>query len=231
MAKKTTDEDEDQTAGAAEESDEDEDEDQTAGVASSEEDEDEDGDEEDEDEIIATLNPAQAKLFSAVQAKLTKANASARSKRLALKALRSGQASTAPKPAPPKKDDTGKSGGNGSGAAFDPEAFKAEMLAALKGEQEAGKVTTAAEKALRRAGLILPDDEDAADRKLKRVMRMLDLNGVSIDEVQDEIDDLKADNPELFGKRKKKRPTAGGVAGPARVSGSRVSNRIAELFD
>ena len=60
---------------------------------------------------------------------------------------------------------------------------------------------------------------------------MFDLDGVTVAEVAEEVADLKADNPELFGKAKKKRPAAGGVSGPARVSGGKATNRIAELFD
>jgi hypothetical protein len=234
MAKKTTDGDKNQDEGTGAESEEDGEEEETATGAGveSEEDDDSDGDEDDDAEaaIIATLTPEQAKLFTAVNEKLTKANASARSRRLALRALRNGQQNstkTAPKPTAPKKEGDGK----GAPAAFDPEAFKADLLSAFESKQESGKVQTAAEKELRRAGLILPDDEDAAERKLARVMRMLDLDGVPLDEVAEEVADLKTDNPELFGKRKKKRPAAGGVAGPARVSGGKAPDRVAELFD
>jgi hypothetical protein len=230
MAKKTTDEDEDQTAGTGAESDEDEEDPKGAAGAESDEDDEEEPDEDDEDAVIATLTPEQAKVFNSLTEKLGKANASARNKRLALRALRKGQGTkeTAPKPTAPKTGGTGK---EGAPAAFDPEAFKAELIASIKGEQAANQVQSAAEKALRRAGLILPDDEDKAERKIQRVMRMLDLDGVPLDEVQDEIDDLKSDNPELFGKVKRKRPAAGGVGGPARVAGAKATNRIAELFD
>lgn len=224
MAKKTTNGDDDQNDdGTATESDEDEptgDDDTTA----TESDEDID-DEDSEEQIIASLTPAQAKLFTATQEKLARANASSRRRRLALQALREGAGvGTQPKPTAPKdKKD--------SPATFDPEAFKADLLASIKGEQEAGKAQTVAEKALRKAGLILPDDEDAADRKIQRVLRMIDLKNTPLDEIQDEIDDLKADNPELFGRVKRKRPAAGGVAGPSRVTSSKPSSRIGELFD
>lgn len=233
MARKITDEDEDQNDGAGIESEEeDENDEQNDGVSGTEGVSDEDGDDEDDEAaIIATLTPDQAKLFTSLSDRLTKANASARSRRLALRALRQGKAGegatgTGPKPTAPKKESTG-----GGAATFDPEAFKAELLASIEGKQEAGRIQTAAEKELRKAGLILPDDADAADRKLARVMRMLDLNGVALDEVAEEVSDLKADNPELFGKRKRRRPAAGGVSGPARVSGVKAPDRIAGLFD
>lgn len=227
MAKKTTDDDTDQNDGAGTESDDEEEDDTESGTgAADESEEDDEEDEDDEAEIIASLTPAQAKLFTAMGEKLTKANASSRRRRLALKALQQGKAAaTQPKPTPQKKD------GNGKVTDFDPEAFKAELIASIKGEQEAGRVQTAAEKELRRAGLILPDDEDAAERKLKRVMKMLDLDGATLDDVADEVEDLKADNPELFGRRGKKRPAAGRVGGPARVSGGKAPDKIAELFD
>jgi hypothetical protein len=226
MAKKTTDDDNDQNDGAGTESDDDEDdEDQNdgAGVESDEDDDDEDS----EEEIIASLSPAQAKLFNSMTERLTKANASSRRRRLALREIRKGQGAPAnAKTDPPKKSENGKS------SDFDPEKFRAELLAEFRGQQEAGRVQTAAEKALRRAGLVLPRDEDAAERKMQRVMRMMDLDGLTLDEVQDEVEDLKADNPELFVRQVKKRPAAGGVAGPARVSSaSKPSSQVAELFD
>lgn len=234
MAKKVTNEDEDQTAGKATEFEEDE-EDETAGKATeSEEDGEDEEDEDDEEAVLATLSPAQAKVFARLQGQLNKANASSARRRKALQAFRRAQGSdgtktTGPKPGPTKTEDD-KTGGKP--AAFDPEAFRAQLVAEIRGEQQAGKVQTTAEKALRKAGLILPDDEDAAERKLARVLRMLDLEGVEIDEVADEVADLKRDNPELFGKAKKKRPAAGGVGGPARVAGSRkVDDKLAELFD
>jgi hypothetical protein len=232
MAKKTTDDDNDQGEVKATEFDEDAEEtevdDKDGKATESDEDGDDESDEDDEAAIIATLTPDQAKVFTALSTRLTKANASARSRRLALRALRQGKGteSTAPKPTAPKKDDAGK-----GTPAFDPEAFKAELLAEFRGAQEATKVVTAAQKELRRAGLILPDDENAAERKLNRVMKMLDLDGVSLDEVAEEVEDLKADNPELFGKRAKKRPAAGGVGGPARVAGTKTTDAIAGLFD
>jgi hypothetical protein len=228
--KAATDEDDEDPKGAAG-SESDEDDEDPKGAAGAESDED-DEDDDDEDAVLATLTPAQAKLFTSVTEKLTKANASARNRRLALQALRKGQTATGAKTGPPKPNAPKVGEGKpGAPAAFDPEAFKAELIAAFKGEQDAGKAQSTAEKALKRAGLILPDDEDAADRKIQRVMRMLDLDGVALDEIADEVEDLKADNPELFGKVKKKRPAAGGVGGPARVAGTKASSRLDDLFD
>ena len=181
------------------------------------------GTEVEDDAVIATFTPAQAALWTKQQEALTKANANARSKRLALKALRTGQQApvTGPKPTPPKT--TGKT------EAFDPEAFKASLMSEIQGAQQADKVQRAAERGLKAAGLVLPEG-DAGERKLARVMRMLDLEGDTPDDVADEIDDLKADNPELFTARRK-RPKTGGVSGPNTIRPGAKSKPEDELFD
>jgi hypothetical protein len=179
--------------------------------------------EDEDDAVIATFTPAQAALWTKQQEALTKANANARSKRLALKALRTGQQAptVGPKPTAPKT--TGKT------EAFDPEAFKASLLAELQGAQQISTVLTKAERALKSAGLVLPEGE-AGDRKLARVMRMVDWSNVAPDEVADEIDDLKRDNPELF-TAKRKRPKTGGVSGPNTIRPGAKSKPEDELFD
>lgn len=222
---KTTDEDEDQDKTADElDGDEDEDEDKTA----------DDGADEDEDDdasILATLTPAQAKLFKRVEAERAAASKQARDRRLALKALRSGApAAGGPKPKAPTAKQEGEK--DRTSAPVDFEAWKAEVLAEVKGTQEATKVDTAVEKALRRAGLILPEDEEAAERKLTKVKRMLDLSNVTLDEVADEVADLKAESPELFGKvARRPRPKTGGLGGPAKIVGAKTKNAAEELFD
>jgi hypothetical protein len=214
----TTDDDTDKVEGTeVEETDE--------GTETDTETEDDGDDAEDEEAaVIATFTPAQAALWTKHQEALTKANANARSKRLALKALRSGQqaSATGPKPTAPKT--TGKPD------AFDPEAFKTALLAELQGVQQADKVQRAAERGLKAAGLALPSDPDAAERKLVRVMRMLDLEGSTVDDVADEIDDLKADNPELFA-TKRKRPRTGGVSGPNTIRTGSAKKPEDDLFD
>lgn len=225
---KTTDEDEDQRqdkTGA--EDDDDEDEGAKSGGTEGDGDEDDDEDDDDDASILATLTPAQAKLFQRVDQERSAASKQARERRLALKALRSGgSAAGGPKPAAPKTE-----GAKDKTEAPDFEAFKTQLLAELKGTQDASRIESAAEKALKRAGLVLPEDEDAAERKLKRVMRMLDLEGVEPGEVADEVADLKADNPELFGRVRKARPKTGGLGGPAKIVGSPRKNAAEELFD
>jgi hypothetical protein len=194
------------------------------GTETGTEESDEDDPEDEEAAVIATFTPAQAALWTKHQEALTKANANARSKRLALKALRSGQQapSTGPKPTAPKTT-TGKP------ETFDPEAFKTALLAELQGVQQADKVQRAAERGLKAAGLVLPEG-DAGERKLARVMRMLDLDGSTPDDVADEIDDLKADHPELF-KAMRKRPKTGGVSGPSTIGAGKAKKPEDELFD
>lgn len=188
---------------------------------------DEDDDEDAEAAVIATFTPEQAALWTAHQERLNKVNSKSRSQRLALKALRSGQQppSTGPKPTAPKVP--AKPGEQP--AAFDPAAFRAELLAELKTEQNTTRVQTAAERALKAAGLVLPEG-DAGERKLARVMRMVDWTGVDAAEVADEIDDLKTDHPELF-KARKARPRTGGVAGPGTIKPHAKGGRESELFD
>jgi hypothetical protein len=226
---KTTDEDEDQDK-TADELDGDEDEDKTADdSAESGADEDED-DEDDDASILATLTPAQARLFKRVEAERAAASKQARDRRLALKALRSGApAAGGPKPKAPTTKQEGEK--DRTSAPVDFEAWKAEVLAEVKGTQEATKVDTAVEKALRRAGLILPEDEEAAERKLTKVKRMLDLSNVTLDEVADEVADLKAESPELFGRVRRPKPKTGGLGGPAKIIGAKTKNAAEELFD
>lgn len=74
----------------------------------------------------------------------------------------------------------------------------------------------AARSALISAGLALPEDRSGSDRVLKRALKLLDLSDVDIDPetgeaegIEDAIDDLKADFPELFPAPRKR---AGGRA-------------------
>jgi hypothetical protein len=190
-------------------------------------DDDEEDDEEQEAAILATLSPAAVALFEKTRDQLAKANASSRNRRAVIKALRAGKTTgtgDAPKPKAPTKTE-------GAPAAFDPEAFMAQVRAELKGEQDATRVQTAAERELKRAGLVLPEDSAAAERKLSKVLRMLDLEGVTPDEVADEVADLKADSPELFGRRKTARPKTGGVGGPATIKGGGTKSPVDDLFD
>lgn len=194
------------------------------GTETGTEESDENDPEDEEAAVLATFTPAQAALWTRHQEALAKVNAKSRNQRLALKALRSGQQApaTGPKPTAPKTT-TGKP------EAFDPEAFKASLLAELQGVQQADKVQRAAERGLKAAGLVLPEG-DAGERKLARVMRMLDLDGSTPDDVADEIDDLKADHPELF-KAARRRPRTGGVSGPSTIGAGKAKKPEDELFD
>lgn len=79
----------------------------------------------------------------------------------------------------------------------------------------------AATAALRDAGFEFPEDKDARAAKLKRALKLMDTEDVEVDDdgdvigLDDAIDELKAEFPELFGKggarRQRKRP--GNVSG------------------
>lgn len=217
---KTTDEDEDQDPGKVAEDDEDQDSGKVA-----EDDGDDEDDEDDEEAVLATLDPKALALFERQRENLAKANASSRRRRQIIAALRKGKEETKPTPKPGPAKTTEQA------PAFDPEEFMARVRAEVKGEQDAGKVQTAAERELKRAGLVLPEDDGAAERKLKRVMRMLDLDGVDPEDVADEVADLKADNPELFKRVRKVKPKTGGLGGPARIVGAPAKSAAEELFD
>jgi len=228
MAKKTTDKDEDQTTTGPESDEDDEDQTATGGTSEGDaDDEDEDDPEAEEAAILAALPPAAIALFEKTRERLAKANASSSNRRKIIQQMRAaGQAAggTGGQPPKPKAPTT-----EGKPATFDPEAFKADLLATFQSQQQTSTVQSKAERALKAAGLNLPEGE-AGERKLARVMRMVDWSNVAPDEVADEIDDLKADNPELFTKRAK-RPKTGGVGGPGSIKPAKPTNKFDDIFD
>jgi hypothetical protein len=223
MGKTTTDEDEDQTTTGTET---DEDEEQTTeGV---EVEEDEDDPEAEEAAILASLPPAAVALFEKTRERLAKANASSSNRRKVIQQMRAANKTTGTgtkvvKPGPGKTTES-----KASLEGFDPEAFKADILAALQGQQQQSTVERKAESAIKAAGLNLPEGE-AGDRKLARVLRMVDWTNVAPDEVDDEIDDLKRENPELF-TAKRKRPRTGGVGGPSTIKAAKPTNKFDDIF-
>lgn len=192
-------------------------------------DEEADDDEDAEAAVLAGLSDEGKALFAKYTQRLAKVSASDRNRRNIIKSFRKtgslAPAAIGPKPVAPKAPAK-----TGEGApAFDWAAERAALLAELKTEQNTTRVQTAAERALKDAGLVLPEGE-AGERKLARVMRMLDLDGVEPAEVGDEVDDLKTDHPELF-KARKARPRTGGVAGPGTIKPHTKGGRESELFD
>jgi hypothetical protein len=95
----------------------------------------------------------------------------------------------------------------------------------------------AATSALRDAGFDFPDDKDARAAKLRRALKLMDVEDVEIDDdgevlgLEDAIDELKAEFPELFAKasgtRQRKRPgnTGQRQAGHAEEERHRAAGR------
>lgn len=190
-----------------------------------------DGDDSDdtdpETEFLAGLTPEQAKFYSdstgGLKTKLTKANANARKHRLARAALQAGGSGPAgtqpPKPGPTKKDGP-----------VDQAALLATLKAEMAAEADQKELTRTAAEALVDAGLVLPTDKVARRRALSKAVRMLELDGADVDDVDDEVEALKAEMPGLF-KAPRRKPAAG-VGGPKKATGSKstLGGEIDKLF-
>lgn len=190
-----------------------------------------DGDDSDdtdpETEFLAGLTPEQAKFYSdstgGLKTKLTKANANARKHRLARAALQAGGSGPAgtqpPKPGPAKKDGP-----------VDQSALLATLKAEMAAEADQKELTRTAAEALVDAGLVLPTDKVARRRALSKAVRMLELDGADVDDVDDEVEALKAEMPGLF-KAPRRKPAAG-VGGPKKATGSKstLGGEIDKLF-
>jgi hypothetical protein len=179
----------------ASEDDEDEDE-------SDDEDEDE-SDDEDADDPYADLDEA------GLRAKLTEISKSkkrdiARIKRMRAKA----KDTTKDKPSDDDKDR------KFTRAELD--EMRAEAEESTRTAAHAHVIRHAATSALREAGFEFPADKDARSAKLRRALKLMDTDDVEVDDdgevigLDDAIDELKSEFPELFGKgaprRQVKRP-------------------------
>ncbi len=194
-----------------------------------------DGDSDDDDtdpetEFLAGLTPEQAQFYNdstgGLKTKLTKANANARKHRLARAALQAGGTGSGtgtgtqpPKPGPTKKD-----------GAVDQAALLATLKAEMAAEADQKELTRTAAEALVEAGLVLPTDKVARRRALSKAVRMLELDGADVDDVDDEVEALKAEMPGLF-KAPRRKPAAG-VGGPKKATGSKstLGGEIDKLF-
>jgi hypothetical protein len=189
-----------------------------------------DDDTDPETEFLAGLTEEQAKFYNdsatSLRAKLTKANANARKHRLARAALQGAGAGTGagtgaqpPKPGSTKKD-----------APLDQAALLAQLRTEMAAEEAAKELTRSAADALVEAGLVLPTDKAARRRALSKAVRMLELDGADVDDLDEIVDDLKAEMPGLF-KAARRKPTAG-VGGPKKATGSKSSlgTEIDKLF-
>lgn len=186
-----------------------------------------DDDDTDDADPLAGLTDAQR---AAVDAKVTKANANARKWRLKA----TGKASPADIPAKQPVSNGSPAPSGAQPPAFDPEAFKAQLRQEIQSEAtsraQAEKLVTEATRSLVAAGIKLPEDRKARASALAKAVRLLDLDGVGPDDVDDEVEALKSEMPALFGAAPRKR--TGGIGGPSRTnSGAKRPNPIAALFD
>jgi hypothetical protein len=119
--------------------------------------------------------------------------------------------------------------------------IRTETETATRGEMLPVVIKHAATSALRDAGFVFPDDKDARATKLRRALKLMDVEDVEIDEdgellgLDDAIDELKAEWPELFAKaggiRQRKRPgNTGGNGKPAARKKSLTELQAEVLF-
>jgi hypothetical protein len=230
--------DEEDQDGDDEDPEDEEDQDQDGDDEDPEDEEDQDGDDEDdtdpETEFLAGLTKEQAKFYNdsstTLKAKLTKANANARKHRLARAALQAGGTGTGsgtgtgtgtqpPKPGPAKKDGP-----------VDQAALLTQLKSEMQAEADQKELVRTAAEALVEAGLVLPTDKVARRRALNKAVRMLELDGADVDDVDDEVDALKAEMPGLF-KAPRRKPAAG-PGGPKKATGSKstLGGALDKLF-
>lgn len=187
---------------------------------------DDEPDDEAEKAFVAKLDAEALAFYNRRKTQLQKARSDAGRQRRKLRRLTTAPVKTdAPKPMPPRRKTT-----------VDAPLSKDELLAELRQEMESkaqtDRVTGLAERKLESV-LSLPADPDVRERKLSRVLKMLDLTGcTSAADVADAIADLKDDSPELF-RRKRAKPKTGGVGGPAKATGAgaKAPDKIGALFD
>jgi hypothetical protein len=119
--------------------------------------------------------------------------------------------------------------------------IRTETETATRGEMLPVVIKHAATSALRDAGFVFPDDKDARATKLRRALKLMDVEDVEIDEdgevlgLEDAIDELKAEWPELFAKaggtRQRKRPgNTGGNGKPVTRKKSITEQQAEALF-
>lgn len=195
--------------GAAEDEDDDDDDGVTGDDAGK------GGDEDDEDD--GDEDPWAGKSEAELKTELAKLKAAGDRTRREAEAWRKKATG---KVAPPPKPKTAPVPANKNGT------FTKEELDAQREEaREDGRsglmptlIRTAAEGRLERAGLSLPEDGDAREAKLTRVIKLIDTDTVEVDDngrligLDDAVDALKADYPELF-KGKARAPRPGNTSG------------------
>lgn len=145
----------------------------------------------------------------AMEAKLQKANNSARNMRLRLKGTPS------PAAIPPKPGTPAAGVPQGDPAPVDAAKLRAEIEAEYKAKQDTAAVQSVAVTALVAAGLALPAENRTA--AVRRAVKLLDLDGVTADDsaaVDAAIDDVKKLYPGLFAA-----PAAEGDGGRVPVKG------------
>jgi hypothetical protein len=119
--------------------------------------------------------------------------------------------------------------------------IRIETETATRGEMLPVVIKHAATSALRDAGFTFPDDRDERAKKLKRALKLMDVEDVEIDDdgevlgLEDAIDELKAEWPELFAKtngtRQRKRPgNVGGTGKPVTRKKSTTELQAEALF-
>lgn len=126
-------------------------------------------------------------------------------------------------PRTPEKDTSSNGSGAVSGAKEEPkvdvaaERRKAEEETAAK--YKAPLVRTASRAAFQEAGLVLPATKSQRDAAFNRVMKLIDLDEIDVDDdgsisgVEDQVKAIKRDYPELFTKKGGKAIDAGAGSG------------------
>jgi hypothetical protein len=199
-------------------------------------DEDEDADEDDPegtDDEDETDDPDKDKTPEEIKAELQRLRASRRKDIKRIRRMRERA-----------KDGTKKPGDDDPDKKFtrtELDEIRTETETATRGEMLPVVIKYAATSALRDAGFDFPDDKDARAAKLKRALKLMDVEDVEVDDegevlgLEDAIDELKAEFPELFAKaggtRQRKRPgNIGGTGKPVARKKSLTELQAEALF-
>jgi hypothetical protein len=207
-------------------------------MGASEDDVDEDEDDADEDESDADEDedgddPDKDKSPEEIKAELQRLRASRRKDIKRIRRMREKAKEAGKKPAdedPDKKFSRAEL-----------EEIRTETETATRGEMLPVVIKHAATSALREAGFAFPADRDERAKKLNRALKLMDVEDVEIDDdgellgLQDAIEELKAEWPELFrkadGARQRKRPgNVGGTGKPVTRKKSVTELQAEALF-
>lgn len=219
------------------------------GSGEDEEDDEDEGSDDGEDDEDGEDDPFEgldAEQLKDVARKLAKSNNTAKEQAKSWRLFAQGKSETAPdgRKRTPKADDEDEAE-KGTKAKGSKTLTRAEVREMMEEAEDAARQTAleavlpaAAEVALKAAGIKLPKDADSAERRLSRVLRLLDTDDVTIANgkltgLDDAVDTLKREFPEYFGETRRKVGEPGNRGGGGRDGAkpkSTTEQQAAALF-